>query len=80
MEWFRSAFIGHLELCPSLLDVDDLGRNQHTFEDTSKVDSQILEGFILTLFDWSRAWGFSSSTSILEFISSLFLISHDVYP
>ena len=44
------------------------------------MDSQVLEGFILTLFDWSRAWGFSSSTSIPEFISSLFLISHDVYP
>jgi hypothetical protein len=29
--------------------------NQRTFEDASKVDSQILEGFILTLFDWSRA-------------------------
>ncbi len=38
----------------------------------------LLEGFILTLFDWSRAWGFSSNTSISDFISSLFLISHDV--
>ncbi len=45
-------------------------RNQCTFEDVSKVDSQILEGSILTLFDWSRVWGFSNSTSIPEFISS----------
>jgi hypothetical protein len=55
-------------------------RNQRTFEDVSILDRQILEGFILTLFDWSRVWGFSNSTSISNFISSLFLISHDVYP
>ena len=54
-------------------------RNQRTFEDVSKLDSQILEGFILTLFDWSRAWGFTTHTSIPDFISSLLLISHDVY-
>uniref|UniRef100_A0A2N9GZQ1 Reverse transcriptase domain-containing protein n=1 Tax=Fagus sylvatica TaxID=28930 RepID=A0A2N9GZQ1_FAGSY len=54
-------------------------RNHRTFEDVSKLDSQILEGFILTLFDWSRAWGFTTHTSIPEFISSLFLICHDVY-
>ena len=54
-------------------------RNHLTFEDVSKLDSQILEGFILTLFDWSRAWGFTTNTSIPEFISSLLLISHDVY-
>ena len=55
-------------------------RNQRTFEDVSILDRQILEGFILNLFDWSRVWGFSNSTSISDFISSLFLISHDVYP
>jgi hypothetical protein len=54
-------------------------RNQRTFEDVSKADNQILEGFIQTLFDWSKTWGFSSSTSIPEFISSLYLPSHDVY-
>jgi hypothetical protein len=53
-------------------------RNQRTFEDVSRSDSQILEGFTLTLFDWSRAWGFTTSTSITEFFSSLSLISHDV--
>jgi hypothetical protein len=54
-------------------------RNQRIFEDVFKADDQLLEGFILNLFDWSKAWGFSSCTSIPEFISSLFLISHDVY-
>jgi hypothetical protein len=41
-------------------------RNQRTFEDVSKTDNQILEGFIQTLFDWSKTWGFSSCTSILN--------------
>jgi hypothetical protein len=54
-------------------------RNQRTFEDTTRAEYQILEGFILTLFDWSKAWGLSSSTSIPEFTSSLFLSFHDVY-
>ena len=55
-------------------------RNQRTFEDVSRLNRQILEGFILTLFDWSRAWGYNTSTSTSEFISSLFFISHDVNP
>jgi hypothetical protein len=54
-------------------------RNQRTFEDVSKTDNQILEGFIQTLFDWSKTWGFSSCISIPDFISSLYLLSHDVY-
>jgi hypothetical protein len=54
-------------------------RNQRTFEDISKTDNQILGGFIQTLFDWSKTWGFSSCTSIPDFISSLYLLSHDVY-
>ena len=29
--------------------------NQCTFEDVSRLDNQLLEGFIQTLFDWSRA-------------------------
>ncbi len=53
--------------------------NYRTFEDVSKTDNQMLEGFIQTLFDWSKTWGFSSCTSISEFTSSLYLLSHDVY-
>jgi hypothetical protein len=52
--------------------------NQRTFEDVSSSDRQLLEGFTLTLFDWFRAWGFTTNTSITEFISSLSLLSHDV--
>ena len=53
-------------------------RNQRTFEDVSSSGRQLLEGFTLILFDWSRAWGFTTSTSITEFISSSSLLSHDV--
>ena len=53
--------------------------NQCTFEDVSRLDNQLLEGFIQTLFDWSRAWGFTTSTSISVFMSSLLLSSNDVY-
>jgi hypothetical protein len=54
--------------------------NQLTFENVSRSNSQILEGFTLTLFDWSRAWGLTFSISITEFFSSLYLIHHDVIP
>jgi hypothetical protein len=53
-------------------------RNQHTFEDVYHLDCQILESFTSTLFEWSRTWGCTSSSSLMEFSSSLYLISHDV--
>jgi hypothetical protein len=53
-------------------------RNQRIFEDVSSSDSHLLKRFTSTLFDWSRAWGFTTSTSIPEFISSVSLLSHDV--
>ena len=53
-------------------------RNQRTFEDVCHLDYQILESFTSTLFEWSRTWGCTSSSSLMEFSSSLYLISHDV--
>ena len=50
--------------------------NRCTFEDVSSSESQLLECFASTLFDWSRTWGFSSSITVLEFVSSLSL-THD---
>ncbi len=55
-------------------------RNQRTFEDVYHLDCQILESFTSTLFEWSRTWGCTSSSSLMEFSSSLYLISHDVNP
>jgi hypothetical protein len=41
-------------------------RNQCTFENVYRLDKQILESFTLTLSDWSRTWGFTTSSSKLN--------------
>ena len=46
-------------------------RNWRTFEDRDKTDDQLLTYFSGTLFNWSRAWGLTSSDSIPMFLSSL---------
>ena len=46
-------------------------RNWRTFEDRDKSDDQLLAYFSGSLFDWSRAWGLTSSDSIPMFLSSL---------
>jgi hypothetical protein len=48
-----------------------LERNRRSFEDTSSSDSQLRDSFAAMLFDWSRAWGFTSSPNIIDFISCL---------
>ena len=53
-------------------------RNRRTFEDVSQSNRQILESLTLTLFDWSRAWGFTSCSSFTEFSSSLYFPFHAV--
>uniref|UniRef100_A0A2N9I6K7 Symplekin n=1 Tax=Fagus sylvatica TaxID=28930 RepID=A0A2N9I6K7_FAGSY len=39
-------------------------RNSRTFEDKETAMDKLLEIFIGVLFDWSRAWGFTSSPSV----------------
>jgi hypothetical protein len=51
-------------------------RNSQIFEDKVISVRQLLDGFSTSLFHWSRAWGFTSSRSIIDFISSLSVISH----
>ena len=46
-------------------------RNRRSFEDTEKSLVQLQALCQKTLFDWSRCWGFSDCSTILEFISSL---------
>jgi hypothetical protein len=53
-------------------------RNRHTFEEERKSGNQVLEGFIMTLFEWSRTWGFTSSITAMHFISSLSLNSSPI--
>ena len=47
-------------------------RNWQTFEDMESSDGQLLASFSGSLFDWSKAWGFTSSDSLPMFLSSLF--------
>ena len=46
-------------------------RNRRSFEDTEKSLVQLQALCQKTLFDWSKCWGFSDCSTILEFIASL---------
>jgi hypothetical protein len=46
-------------------------RNNRTFEDIEHSVGQLIEFCMSSLFDWSRAWGFTTSTSIGGFLESL---------
>ena len=46
-------------------------RNRRMFEDMDSLDDQLLASFSGTLFDWSRAWGLTSSDSLPMLLSSL---------
>ena len=48
-------------------------RNRRTFEEKVKTGNQVLECFATTLFEWPRAWGLTSSLTVMHFISSLSL-------
>ena len=45
--------------------------SSHIFEDMELTGDQLLALFAGILFDWSRAWGFTSRESILLFLDSL---------
>ena len=46
-------------------------RNRRSFEDEEKTVVQLLEFCQRTLFDWSRCWGYSDSSTLLDFLSSI---------
>ena len=46
-------------------------RNRWSFEDEGKTMVQLLEYYQRTLFDWSRCWGYSDCSTILDFLSSI---------
>jgi hypothetical protein len=52
--------------------------NRQTFEDLDNSVSKLVECFVNSLFDWSHAWGFTTTSSIGAFIESLsfFHIDH----
>ena len=45
--------------------------NRRSFEDEGKTMVQLLEFCQRTLFDWSRCWGYSDSSTLLDFLSSI---------
>ena len=47
--------------------------NRRTFEDLDSSSDQMLASFSGTLFDWSRAWGLTTSDSLPSLLSSLSL-------
>ena len=42
-----------------------------TFEDMDNLDDQLLASFSVSLFDWFRVWGLTSSDSLPSFLNSL---------
>ena len=48
-----------------------LERNSRTFEDAVCSTDQLLEKFASSLFDWARAWGFSTANCVADFVVSL---------
>ena len=51
-------------------------RNRHTVEEVDRTGSQLHEYFSSMLYEWSTAWGFTSSTSVTSFLDSLYLSSN----
>ena len=49
-------------------------RNRHSFEAKEKSNVQLQAICHSTLFDWSRSWGSSTCSSVIEFLSSLCII------
>ena len=45
--------------------------NRRSFEDEGKTVVQLLEFCQRTLFDWSHCWGYSDSSTLLDFLSSI---------
>ena len=54
-------------------------RNSLTFEVKEISVSQLLDCISIFLFDWSRAWGFTTSSSTIDFISSSFITHTSVH-
>jgi hypothetical protein len=46
-------------------------RNNRTFEDIEHSVGQLIESCMCSLYDWAKAWGFTTSTSVGGFLESL---------
>ena len=46
-------------------------RNRRVFEAVECTDSQLLEFFSISLFDWATVWGYTHSNTVISFLNSL---------
>ena len=78
--WFGKSSSSVWNLIPScLMWTIWRERNSHTFEIKETVVDKLLEIFFGVLYDWSWAWGFTSSPSVGEFLASLAIDNSDVF-
>jgi hypothetical protein len=78
--WFGKRSSGVWNLIPScLMWTIWRERNKRTFENMETPLAKIIEIFFVSLFDWSRAWGLTSSTSVGEFLESFDCNSSDTH-
>jgi hypothetical protein len=69
--WFGKRSSGVWNLIPScLMWTIWRERNSRTFENKETPLAKIIELFFGSLYDWSRAWGLTSSPSVGEFLAS----------
>ena len=77
--WFGKKSSGVWNLIPScLMWTIWQERNSRTFEDKEIAMDKLIEIFFGVLYDWSRAWGFTSSPSRGEFLASLAFDNSDL--
>ena len=81
MELVWEEVFGCVELNSFLSYVDTMWRerNNRTFENKEIPLAKIIEIFFGSLYDWSRAWGLSSSPSVGDFLVSLAIDSSDLH-
>jgi hypothetical protein len=70
--WFGKTSSGVWNLVPScLMWTIWQERNSRTFKNIVSFVGKIMESFFGSLFDWSRVWGLTLSSSIGDFLESL---------
>ena len=70
--WFGKRSSGVWNLIPSCyMWTIWRERNNRTFENLESPVAKFIKLFFATLFNWSRAWGLTSSLSVGEFLVSL---------
>jgi hypothetical protein len=78
--WFGKTSSGVWNLIPSCLTWTIWRkRNSRTFENTETALDKLLEIFFGFLYDWSQAWGLTSSLSVGDFLASLAFDNYDMF-